>query len=102
MTTPSQPEKLDLNSLDIAERNRDHLKALFPSVFAETRNDEGDLVESIDFEKLKAELGSFSDVFENRRERYGMDWPGEEGLYQTGAAARDGDAEALSGRVGEF
>jgi adenine-specific DNA-methyltransferase len=34
-------------------------------------------VESIDFEKLKSELGTFSDVFESRRERYGMDWPGK-------------------------
>ena len=75
--TALQPEKLDLNSLDISEDNRAKLKALFPSVFAETRNDEGELVESVDFEKLKAELGSFSDVFENRRERYGMDWPGK-------------------------
>lgn len=75
--TSSQPEKLSLDSLDIAGDNRAKLKALFPSVFAETRNDEGELVESIDFEKLKAELGSVSDVFENRRERYGMDWPGK-------------------------
>ena len=76
MTLP-QPEKFNLNSLDIAEDNRAKLKALFPSVFAEARNDEGELVESIDFEKLKAEIGSFSEAFENRRERYGMDWPGK-------------------------
>lgn len=75
--TASQPDKLDLNSLNIAGDNRAKLKALFPSVFSETRGDDGELVESIDFEKLKAELGSFSDVFENRRERYGMDWPGK-------------------------
>ena len=75
--TSSQPEKLSLDSLDIAGDNRAKLKVLFPSVFAETRNDDGELVESIDFEKLKAELGSFSDVFENRRDRYGMDWPGK-------------------------
>ncbi len=75
--TASQPDKLDLNSLDIAGDNRAKLKALFPSVFSETRSDDGELVESVDFEKLKAELGSFSDVFENRRERYGMDWPGK-------------------------
>jgi adenine-specific DNA-methyltransferase len=75
--TSLQPEKLDLDSLNIAEDNRAKLKALFPSVFAETRDDQGELVESIDFEKLRAELGSFSDVFENRRERYGMDWPGK-------------------------
>jgi adenine-specific DNA-methyltransferase len=75
--TSLQPEKLDLDSLNIAKDNRAKLKALFPSVFAETRDTQGELVESIDFEKLRAELGSFSDVFENRRERYGMDWPGK-------------------------
>ncbi len=71
------PEKMDLQSMDISAGNRVKLKQLFPSVFAETRNEKGDLVESIDFEKLKAELGKFSDVFEARRERYGMDWPGK-------------------------
>ncbi|PZO58671.1 MAG: site-specific DNA-methyltransferase [Phormidesmis priestleyi] len=75
--TSLQPERLDIDSLDIAGDNRAKLKALFPSVFAETRDEQGELVESIDFEKLKAELGSFSDVFENRRDRYGMDWPGK-------------------------
>jgi len=71
------PEKAELKSLDISEANREKLKQLFPSVFTETKNDDGELVESIDFEKLKAEVGTFSDVFESRRERYGMDWPGK-------------------------
>lgn len=73
----TQPEKLPLTSMDIAEQRRQELKALFPSVFMETKDDHGKLVERIDFEKLRAELGTFSDVFENRRERYGMDWPGK-------------------------
>jgi adenine-specific DNA-methyltransferase len=70
-------KKVDLRSMDISADKRARLKTLFPSVFTETLNEEGELVESIDFEKLKAELGAFSDVFENRRERYGMDWPGK-------------------------
>ena len=85
-----QPEKLTGTSLDISAENRTRLKALFPAVFTETRNDKGDLVESIDFEKLKAELGTFSDLFESRRERYGMDWPGKKEalrLIQTPSAA---------------
>ena len=73
----NKPEEMDLRSMDISAENRAKLKQLFPSVFTETRNDKGELVESIDFEKLKAELGTFSDVFESRRERYGMDWPGK-------------------------
>ncbi|WNY25463.1 site-specific DNA-methyltransferase [Methanolapillus millepedarum] len=72
-----KPEKLNLKSEDIASLNKQKLKQLFPSVFTETKNEKGKLVESIDFEKLKAELGEFSDIFESRRERYGMDWPGK-------------------------
>lgn len=72
-----QSEKMTGTSMDISAENRSRLKQLFPSVFTETKNDKGELVESIDFEKLKAELGTFSDLFESRRERYGMDWPGK-------------------------
>lgn len=76
---PATPAAEQMNgaSLDIAAINRAQLKALFPAVFTETRNDKGELVESVDFEKLKAELGTFTDLFESRRERYGMDWPGK-------------------------
>ena len=73
----STPEKLSGASLDISAENRVRLKQLFPTVFTETVNDKGELVESMDFEKLKAELGTFTDLFESRRERYGMDWPGK-------------------------
>ena len=64
-------------SLDIAADHRAKLKALFPLVFTETRSENGEVIESVDFEKLKAELGNFTDLFESRRERYGMEWPGK-------------------------
>lgn len=70
-------DRIDTGSLDVSAQRRAELKALFPSAFTETRDEKGVLRESVDFEKLKAELGTFSDVFENRRERYGMDWPGK-------------------------
>lgn len=70
-------EKMKLTSLDVAQQRREELKAMFPGVFTETENDKGELVESIDFEKLKAELGTFTDTFESRRERYGFEWPGK-------------------------
>lgn len=73
----TEPEKLPLTSMDIADQRRQELKALFPGVFTETKGEKDRLVESIDFEKLKAELGTFSDVFESRRERFGMEWPGK-------------------------
>jgi adenine-specific DNA-methyltransferase len=65
------------NSLNISAENRHRLKTLFPSVFTEIMNDQGELVESVDFEKLKAELGTFTDFFEGRREHYGMEWSGK-------------------------
>jgi hypothetical protein len=61
-------EKMDLRSMDVGADNRARLKALFPSVFTETQNEKGEPIEFIDFEKLKAELGTFSDLFEARRE----------------------------------
>lgn len=64
-------------SLDIAEQRKQELKQLFPGVFTEVKNDKGEIVEAIDFERLKAELGNFSDLYEGRRERYGMEWPGK-------------------------
>ena len=36
----------------------------------------GKSIESIDAEKIKAELGMFSDLFEGCGERYGLDRPG--------------------------
>jgi len=65
------------DSLSIAEQRKKELKQLFPAAFTETRNDKGELVETIDFERLKAELGSIGELYDNRRERYGMDWPGK-------------------------
>lgn len=72
-----KPEVMSGESLDIAAQRRDELKQLFPGVFTETQDADGNVVSSIDFERLKAELGTFSDIYEGRRERYGMEWPGK-------------------------
>ena len=82
MTTENSPS-LNGASLDVAACNRARLRALFPSCFTETRDEKGNLVESVDFERLKAELGTFTDLFESRRERYGMDWPGKKECLRT-------------------
>ena len=71
-----------LRSTDVAKLNRERLKQLFPSVFVETVNEQGELVESVNFERLKAELGAFTEQFEDRRERYGLDWPGKRDALQ--------------------
>ncbi|MBL4761345.1 MAG: hypothetical protein JKY93_01435 [Gammaproteobacteria bacterium] len=74
--TDSQTQ-MNGDSLNIAEQRKNELKRLFPSAFTETKNDDGEVVETLDFERLKAELGEVSDIYDNRRERYGMDWPGK-------------------------
>ena len=51
-----QTERVDLKSMDIGKENRARLRQLFPAVFIETLNEKGELVESIDFEKLKASI----------------------------------------------
>lgn len=73
----STDTQMDGDSLSISEQRKRELKQLFPNVFTETKNDQGDVVETLDFECLKAELGEFSEIYDNRRERYGMDWPGK-------------------------
>ena len=72
-----QPGKLDLGSMDIAARKLSELKILFPEAFTETRKDDRTIVEAIDFERLKAAFGEFSNILERQKERYGMVWPGK-------------------------
>lgn len=76
-TLDNTDTQMDGNSLNISEQRKKELKQLFPNVFTETKNDQGEVVETLDFERLKAELGEFSEIYDNRRERYGMDWPGK-------------------------
>lgn len=68
-----QPEKMPLESLDVAEDKRHQLKQLFPEVFTESQDADGKLVEAVDFEKLKEVLGATLEILDQRKERYGLD-----------------------------
>ena len=65
----TQPEMVNLTSMDVAAQKREELKqslgATFPEVFAEG---------SIDFDQLKRVLGEWVDP---RKERFGLNWPGK-------------------------
>lgn len=65
----TQPEKLELTSMDVAEQKREELKQAlgnaFPEVFAEG---------SIDFDQLKRVLGEWVDP---SKERFGLNWSGK-------------------------
>jgi len=65
----SEPAKMELTSMDVAEEKREEMKrclgAAFPEVFAEG---------SIDFDQLKRVLGEWVDP---GKERFGLSWPGK-------------------------
>ncbi len=67
-----EPEKLSLESHDVAAEKRDEILRLFPEI----RTEGGKL----DFERLKLALGEAIDA---GKERYGMNWPGKADCYKT-------------------
>jgi adenine-specific DNA-methyltransferase len=67
-----QPEKFDLTSGDIVGEKLQELLKIFPEV----RTEGG----KIDFERLKAVLGTKVDV---GKERYGLNWPGKADCLKT-------------------
>lgn len=66
-------EKLKLQTTDMAVRNIEILGQLFPNCLTETKNADGKLVRTIDFDKLRQELSC--DVVEGTEERYQFTWP---------------------------
>ena len=61
----TQPDRLPLTSLDIAEDRKAQLRQTFPDVFREDK---------IDFDALKRALGEWIDP---GKERFGLNWPGK-------------------------
>ena len=81
-------ERVDLQSLDVAEEKRQELLRLFPDV----RTEGG----TIDFDRLKLTLGATVDV---GKERYGLTWPGKAELSNdSDAEHRDAAADARGKR----
>lgn len=68
----SQPEKMSLESMSIADHQKAKLKELFPEVFTEGSK--------IDFEQLKRTLGEMVD---GGKERFGMNWAGKADCFKT-------------------
>ena len=66
-------ERLKLQTTDIAERNIELLGQMFPNCLTEAKNDKGEVVRAIDFDKLRQEL--VCKVAEGVEERYQFTWP---------------------------
>lgn len=67
-------EKVDLKIDGQIDKNIAYIKQGFPSVITETQDENGKIVEKIDFEKLKQEL---SDQIIEGKEAYNFTWPGK-------------------------
>lgn len=84
-------EKLNLNSMNIAEEKQNELLRLFPEI----RTEGG----KIDFEKLKLALGQVTDT---GKERYGMNWPGKAECFKTLSTPSMGTLSPLREKSLEF
>ncbi|HPB88188.1 MAG TPA: site-specific DNA-methyltransferase, partial [Thermotogota bacterium] len=67
-------EKMKMETPDGTKKNIERIKALFPNVITEMKDEKGNLKEGIDFERLKQELSG--DVVEGT-ERYDFTWVGK-------------------------
>src|ERR1035437_1035962 len=68
-------EKLKLHTPDLTAQNIDKLAQLFPNCVTETRDEQGNVTQAIDFDQLRQELSG--SIVEGPRERYHLDWPGK-------------------------
>lgn len=68
-------DKMKMHSPDLSQQNVEKLKELFPSCVTESKDENGKLISSIDFDLLKQELSD--EVVASSQERYRIDWPGK-------------------------
>lgn len=66
-------ERLKIQTAEMAEKNIEMLGQMFPNCLTEKKNDEGEIVKAIDFDKLRQELAD--SVVEGPEERYQFTWP---------------------------
>ncbi len=67
--------KLNMHSPNITQENIAKLAALFPNCVTESRDENGLLKKSIDFDLLRQELSPH--IVEGPQERYHLNWPGK-------------------------
>ena len=64
-----------MHSSDFTEENIKKLAELFPNCVTESKDDEGNIKKSIDFDLLRPELSN--NLVEGPQERYSLNWPGK-------------------------
>ena len=75
MDSEIRMKKMEMHTSSIADKNLEKLKLLFPSFITESRNANGEITKSFDFDLFRQE---FSDILvEGPQERYQINWPGK-------------------------
>ena len=59
--TKDKPDKLPLKTTNLTEENIQKLSSLFPNLITEKENEQGELIKTIDVEKLKELVGDYAD-----------------------------------------
>jgi adenine-specific DNA-methyltransferase len=67
--------KLKMSTPDLTDKNIEQIRALFPNVMTETRDENGVVKKAVDFDLLKQALSK--NLVEDDNERYRLDWPGK-------------------------
>lgn len=68
-------DKLKMHTPDLAQRNVEKIRELFPSCVTEVADENGRIRLAVNFDQLRQELSG--DMVEGSQERYRLDWPGK-------------------------
>ena len=93
-------ERLNRYTKEILEEKIAEIRKIFPEVFSEGYEENGNLANGIDFEKLKQELSHF--LIDSSKERYQMTWPGKREAIVTANAPTDKTLRPLLGKSVNF
>jgi len=77
-------KKMKMHSPDLTDENINKLQQLFPGCVTESKDEEGEIKLSVDFDQLKQELSDH--IIEGPQERYQLNWPGKHGALLTANA----------------
>ena len=77
-------DKMKMQTSDLADENFKKLKELFPNAVTETKDENGNVVRSIDADVLRQEINT--SVVEGPEERYQFTWPGKRESIRLAAA----------------
>ena len=78
-------DNLKMHSPNLVDQNIEKMAELFPSCIIESKDEQGQLKKSIDFDLLKQELSR--NIVEGPQERYQLNWPGKRETILTANAS---------------